>query len=142
MKINLYQAETEKTCLYHEKILEQAHIAFINEKVLSEMEFQGVIHSLQVIIENSIGKAKHLLKYFKIDIPTSAYTAFEYLLNGEVITKKELAKWKSIIGLRNTIVHEYMNVEHDIIIHIVKTKDHLFITEFLKKPFSQFPIPK
>ncbi len=142
MKINLYQAETEKTCFYHEKILEQAYIAFINDKVLSEMEFQGVIHSLQVIIENSIGKAKHLLKYFKMDIPTSAYTSFEYLSNCMVITKKELVKWKSIIGLRNTIVHEYMAVEHDIITHIIKIKEYLFITEFLKKPFSQFPVPK
>jgi len=52
MKIDLYQAETEKTCLFHEKILKQAYDVFVDNKELSEMEFQGVIHSLQVIVEN------------------------------------------------------------------------------------------
>jgi len=141
MDFKLYQAETEKTCLFHEKILEKAQEAFINDLELTEMEFQGVIHSLQVIIENAIGKAKHLLKYFKLDIPASAYVTFEYLNIHGIMTKKELHQWKSIVGLRNAIVHEYMSVNNDIIIHVVKTREYLFVVSFLKSTFSQFQNP-
>jgi len=94
------------------------------------------------LIENAIGKAKHLLKYFEIEVPVSAYDSFEYLLNNKIITKDDFLSWKSIIGLRNTSVHEYMNVENKIVINIIKTNKYKFITEFLKSPFSDFPAPK
>ena len=73
MKIELYQAETEKLCRLHQNILEEARDRLQSGDNFSNMEKQGIIHSLQVLIENAIGKAKHLLNIKQQTIPVSAY---------------------------------------------------------------------
>jgi len=133
MKIELYQAETEKLCRLHQQILEEARDRLQSGDNFSEMEKQGIIHSLQVLIENAIGKAKHLLKLKQQTIPVSAYDVFELLHQLNIIN--ELEKWQKTIGFRNTIVHEYMKVSETIVFAIVAKQEYQLILDFLNKPF-------
>ena len=73
MKIALYQAETEKMCRLHQSILDEAKQRLEVGDHFSDMEKLGIIHALQVLIENAIGKAKHLLKAKQQVIPVSAH---------------------------------------------------------------------
>lgn len=73
---------------------------------LSWLGQNGVLHALQVLIENSIGKAKHLLKAANEPVPVSAYDAFESLARRGEISTEELDQWNSTIGLRNRIVRD------------------------------------
>ena len=136
MKIELYQAETEKMCRFHKKILDEAQQRLDADDSFSDMEKLGIIHALQVIIENSIGKAKHLLKIRQQAIPVSAYDTFELLQQLNLIN--DAHKWNKIIGFRNTVVHEYMNVSEDIVFAIVRKQTYQFVLDFLNKPFEDF----
>jgi len=136
MKIELYQAETEKLCRLHQTILEEARDRLQSGDNFSNMEKQGIIHSLQVLIENAIGKAKHLLKLKQQTIPVSAYDVFDLLHQLNIIN--EIDKWQKTIGFRNTIVHEYMNVSEKIVFAIIAKQEYQFILDFLNKAFSDF----
>ena len=69
MDLEIYQQQTERLILLHGRILAEATERLLNGKALSPMEEQGVLHSLQVVIENSIGKAKHYLKHLGLKVP-------------------------------------------------------------------------
>jgi uncharacterized protein YutE (UPF0331/DUF86 family) len=56
------------------------------------LEQSGVLHALQILIENSIGKAKHLLKQANKLVPVSAYDAFASLEQHRFISSLELVK--------------------------------------------------
>lgn len=132
MKYELYQAETDKVCAEMELILLEAGRVFENNEGLSLMEKQGVIHSVQVIVENAIGKAKHILKKNQLDVPVSAHDSFESLFLNSVISSEDFEDWRKIIGLRNAIVHEYMNINFDIIKSIVIKREYAFVLKFLR----------
>ena len=120
MKIALYHAETKKQCRLHQQILDEARYRLGTAETFSEMEKQGIIHSLQIIIENSIGKAKHVLKLKQKDIPVSAYDVFQLLKQIGIISSEDEAQWKQVIGFRNTVVHEYMKVSEEIVFYLVR----------------------
>ena len=93
-----------------------------------------VAHALQVLIENAIGKSKHLLKSKDVTVPVSAYDAFASLEQHGFINSQELEQWNSVIGLRNRIVHDYMNIDMQLIYELITKNRHQLIAEFLRKP--------
>ena len=126
-----------KKCI-HQQILDEARYRLGNDETFSEMEKQGIIHSLQIIIENSIGKAKHLLKIKQENIPVSAYDVFQVLEQTGIINPEDEKQWKKVIGFRNMVVHEYMNVSEEIVFYLVREQKYQFILDFLTKPFDEF----
>jgi len=138
MKIELYQAETEKMCRLHQSVLDEARQRLEIGDHFSNMEKLGIIHALQVLIENAIGKAKHLLKLKQQVIPVSAYDVFQLLQQLDLISEFEKGQWDKTIGFRNTVVHEYMNVSEEIVFAIVRKQEYQFTLDFLNKPFEDF----
>lgn len=55
------------------------------------------------LIENSIGKAKQIIKQQKKPVPISAYDAFSALVDCGVMNVAELKKWNTIIGLATVL---------------------------------------
>lgn len=101
---------------------------------MSRLEQNGVLHALQVLIENAIGKAKHLLKDAQEPVPVSAYDAFDTLARIGKISQLTLEQWNLAIGLRNRIVHEYMNIDMGLVLQLIKEKQYKFMTDFLLSP--------
>ncbi|MBN4063717.1 DUF86 domain-containing protein, partial [Cardiobacterium sp. AH-315-I02] len=91
----------------------------------SLIEEQAMLHSLQITIENATGKARHILKSHNRKVPISAYDLFEELISQGYIHLEELKQWKKIIGLRNTIVHEYMKVNMELVTNVVLEKKYV-----------------
>lgn len=93
------------------------------ERTLSQYEYRAGERILQILIEACIGIAKHWSKQIYQVAPTSAYHAFERLTEHGI---KEVAntQWKQIIGMRNALVHDYLNIDHEIIEHLLKTKKY------------------
>lgn len=137
MDLEIYQQQTERLILLHGRILAEATERLLNGKALSPMEEQGVLHSLQVVIENSIGKAKHYLKHLGLKVPVSAYDCFYELWLAKIISEQDLKNWKKVIGLRNAIVHEYMDVDMSIVQDVIKNTYYAFIIGFLSKPINK-----
>jgi uncharacterized protein with HEPN domain len=81
----------------------QTAIAFSANKTRADLEtdkmyLYAVVHALQVIGEAAAR------------ISETTRTAYPDLA------------WKAIIGMRNRIVHDYLNIDHDIVWHVVSVE--------------------
>ena len=131
MRLDLYQAETARIAAEQQALLNAARSIIESGKPLSALEQSGVLHALQIIIENAIGKAKHWLKASNQPVPVSAYDAFQALANIGAISQDSLPEWNAVIGLRNRIVHDYMNIEFEQIVSLIKKAREQFVIDFL-----------
>lgn len=61
MRLDLYQAESERIANEQMALLEEAKQRILSGAPLSRLEQSGVLHALQVLIENAIGKSKTCL---------------------------------------------------------------------------------
>ena len=136
MRLDLYQAETARVAAEQSALLAQAKSILQQGRALSPLEQAGVLHALQILIENAIGKAKQLLKAGDQPVPVSAYDAFKALANRDQLTQAELPAWNAIIGLRNRIVHDYMNIDMDQVMSLIAGNKDQFVVRFLVTDFK------
>lgn len=134
MRLDLYQAETARIAHEQSTLLDEARATLLAGGLLSRLEQNGVLHALQVLAENAIGKAKHLLKAAGEPVPVSAYDAFAALAQHGTIPARDLPAWNAIIGLRNRIVHDYMNIDMQQVLEITSTERYRDVTRFLLAP--------
>jgi uncharacterized protein YutE (UPF0331/DUF86 family) len=134
MRLDLYQAETERIAREQGALLDEAKNRLAENAALSGLEKNGLLHAFQILIENAIGKAKQQLKANGQTVPISAYDTFVALSRLGGVLPTELANWNAIIGLRNRIVHDYMNVDMHRVIELVKTGEYEFVVRFLNCP--------
>ena len=130
MRLDLYQAETERLAREQSAMLDEARLKLETGQPLSLLEQSGILHALQVLTENAIGKAKHMLKAAGEPVPVSAYDAFASLARRGALPAEELAKWNNVIGIRNRIVHDYMNIDMNVVFDLVREAKYRFVAEF------------
>jgi uncharacterized protein YutE (UPF0331/DUF86 family) len=132
MRLDLYQAETARIAREQTALLDEAKHRLLEGCPLSPLEQNGVLHALQVLIENAIGKAKQMLKASNEPVPISAYDAFAALARQDGIEAAQLPAWNAVIGLRNRIVHDYMNIDMTKVLTLVREGRYVFVSEFLQ----------
>lgn len=137
MRLDLYQLETVRIATEQTALLDEVQQRLNAAQSLSRLEQNGVLHALQVLVENAIGKAKQLLKAAGEIVPLSAHDAFASLARLGKINAKDMQQWSLVIGLRNRIVHDYMNVDMTLVYQLIMQKRYLFVTAFLCQPFEQ-----
>ena len=61
--------------------------------------------------------------------PQDAYQAFEILCQRGAQPADELNGWRKVIGLRNALVHDYLNIDPEIIRSVISQgySDRLFV---------------
>ena len=133
MRLDLYQAETERIAAEQTALLDEARDMLTGGRRLSALESNGVLHALQVLIENSIGKAKQWLKGKGEPVPVSAYDAFAALARVGLMASDDLPGWNALVGIRNRIVHDYMNIDLGRIHSLVLEDRYRFVSDFLLK---------
>ena len=136
MRLDVYQVETLQVVAEQGALLDTARSLMAQGKTLSPLEQAGVLRALQVLIENAIGKAKHLLKAKGLAVPVSGYDAFANLVSQQWIDSADLPQWNAAVGLRNRIVHDYMNIDMEQVLALVANKQDAFVREFLLKEFK------
>jgi uncharacterized protein YutE (UPF0331/DUF86 family) len=136
MRLDVYQREAALIAAEQSSLLDEAADRLNAGGVLSRLELNGVLHALQVLVENSIGKAKQLLNVTGHQVPISAYDSFNALADSGIIRHERLDEWRSAIGLRNRIVHDYMNIDMELVKGHVRGKHYQFVTEFLITTFD------
>ncbi len=93
--------------------------AILAERSLSNLEYRAAERTLQVTIEACIGIAKQWAKALAGHSPQDAYQAFEILVQRGELAPDSLSGWRKIIGLRNTLVHDYLNIDPEIIRSVI-----------------------
>ncbi len=142
MRLDVYQMETATIAAEQSSLLDEAADRLAAGGVLSRLELNGVLHALQVLVENSIGKSKQLLNFSGYQVPVSAYDSFTALADKGIIRHEQLDEWRSAIGLRNRIVHDYMNIDMEMVKDLVRGKRYRFVTEFLLTTFDAETLKK
>ena len=64
---------------------------------------------LQVLVEACIGAAKRWVKHLGLAVPLDAYPCFEKLVEKGRTSPHAADAWRRIVGLRNVLVHDYLN---------------------------------
>lgn len=136
MRLDLYQQETERLACDLQAMLDGARDRLLNQQTLSALEQAGVLHALQVLTENAIGKAKLLIKQTGQAVPVSAYDAFAQLHREQVIDAEQMRQWTAAVGLRNRIVHDYLNVDMNLIDTLIKEQKYQLQLQFLLQPIE------
>jgi uncharacterized protein YutE (UPF0331/DUF86 family) len=136
MRLDLYQAETARIAAEQNALLTQAKAILDQGRALTPLEQGGVLHALQILIENAIGKAKQLLKASDQPVPVYGYDAFKALASSGNISPDDLPAWNAVIGLRNRLVHDYMNIDMDQITKLVIADKAQFVVNFLLQQFE------
>lgn len=136
MRTDLYHAETKRIAAEQKALLDEARARIDSRQPLNTLEQNGLLHGFQVLIENAIGKAKQQLKARGETVPISAHDAFTALARLGIIEKETLSAWHGIIGLRNRIVLNYMHVDIDKVLALVRDQRYAFIVDFLMTPMN------
>lgn len=136
MRLDLYLAETAAITREQGGLLDEARTRLTQGRRLSRLEQNGVLQALQVLIENGIGKVKHLLKAAGEPVPVSAYDALAALTAGDGIAAAELPAWNAVIGLCNRIGHDYMDLDIDRVLDFVRGDTYRFVVAFLLRAES------
>ena len=103
-----------------------------HKRVLSRYEYRAAERSLQVLIEACIGIAKHWSYSLNKVAPADAYSAFENLSQLGV-DNVDVELWRKVIGMRNALVHDYLNIEPEIIRLVIKDKSFEPILSFARR---------
>ena len=131
MRLDLYQAETARIATEQSALLSMAEQRLAEGLLLTPLEQNGVLQTLQVLIKSAIGKAKQLLKASGEVVPISANDAFAAFARLGKIDQEQLPAWNAVIGLRNRIVHDYMNIDMPRVLDLVRQGRYEFVAEFL-----------
>jgi len=101
----------------------------LSQRSLSNLEYRAAERTLQVSIEAWIDIAKHWAKALAGHSPQDAYQTFEILCQRGAQPADELNGWRKVIGLRNALVHDYLNIDPEIIRSVISQgySDRLFV---------------
>lgn len=89
------------------------------ERDLSRLEQHAAERTLQVLIESAIGLAKHWARAELNITHSEALASFNNLADNGLIEKSD--NWRRVVGLRNVLVHDYLNVDIQIVQDIIKS---------------------
>ena len=139
MRLEIYAEETRRLASELGGVLAEVRQLLQAQHPLSKLEQSGALHAIQVLTENSIGKAKVILKSQGHTVPVSAYDAFSKLHALGYINADQLRDWTAAIGMRNRIVHEYLNVSMTVVEEIIVKQYYQLQIDFL---IAEMPAPK
>jgi uncharacterized protein YutE (UPF0331/DUF86 family) len=91
----------------------------------------SIILNLQRICEACIDLAMHITSLKKLGLPQVSKECFDLLGNAKIINKDLVVELKKMVGFRNIAVHDYRELDLDIVKHIIESKLDVFC-EFLK----------
>lgn len=99
---------------------------------LKNRDYYAAERLLQVLIEACVGISKRWLKSLGKPVPPDAYKSFELLVSYGLLPREDLSKWRKIIGLRNALVHDYLNIDRLIILSILQRRYYMEMQHFIE----------
>ena len=104
------------------------------EGTMSSIEYRGCERSMQLLIEACIGIAKQRLKSLGLMVPSNAREAFFKLQSNGVNLQQ--VDWVAVIGMRNVLVHDYLNFERERLMSIIIEKRYQPLIIFAREQLA------
>jgi len=88
--------------------------------------------NIQVLVEAAIGCSKHYLKLHKNPVPSESKMTIErvYALLAIIEPAKEAIT--AAVGMRNVIIHDYLNIDWKFIEPVIRDKDYLSVVHYVQ----------
>jgi len=80
----------------------------------------SIILNLQRACEAAIDLANYVNKRKKLGVPQSSRDSFSLLIKAGILEEDLAQKLMKMVGLRNIAVHDYQELNLDIVIHVVE----------------------
>lgn len=130
--LELYLVEVKS---HKEKYLKELNeLRFdLNKSELKSRDYLATERLLQVFTGMCIGLSKHMVKKLQKKSATEAYQSFSILKEHNLISSHELRTWKQVIGMRNGLVHDYLNIDLLIIEGILREGHFQTLADFTDK---------
>lgn len=100
----------------------------LEQRAWSRIERHAAERSLQLLIEACIGLAKHWARHETGMVCRDAATGFERLQDAGKVDSD--VPWRKVIGLRNVLVHDYLDVDPEIVKSVIAKKHYRAMIDF------------
>lgn len=103
-----------------------------DQRPLSFNERNAVERSLQVLVEMAVGCSKHVLKARGRPVPSEARTAVERVYEMLGITDPPADVLRGAVGMRNAIIHDYLNLDWGLVQEVLRTRRYTMIARYIE----------
>ena len=86
---------------------------------------------LHLSIECMLDSCQHVIADLRLRSPETNADVFQSLLEGQLLTSEQAAKWRRWAGFRNILVHLYDRIDHRISYRSIR-EELSELTEFLR----------
>lgn len=87
----------------------------------------AILLNMQRACEQSIDLANHVIKTKKLGLPKESKESFEILAREKAISEDMSKKLQGMVGFRNTAIHEYQELNLEIVVDVIENHLDNFI---------------
>lgn len=124
----LYRDAMKEQVLGLKEEIEDILAELVKNPAPSRMVYRSAERSLQLLTEACIGIAKRTLKAEGKQVPSDARQAFSNLKSLGLDSTS--ADWNRIIGMRNALVQDYLNIEPARVLDVIRLKHYVVLLDF------------
>lgn len=126
--------QTIERCL---KRIREEYVGFEDTFEENLTKQDSVILNLERASQATIDIATHIVKVKRLGLPNTSRELFDLLLENSIISKNSCSQMQGMVGFRNIAVHDYQNLNIEIVVAIVEK--HLGDFEgFVREIFSGY----
>ena len=130
----LNKIQTIERCL---KRIREEYVGHEEEFEENHTKQDSVVLNLERASQASIDIATHIVKVNGLGLPNSSRELFDLLLENHIISEDICKQMQGMVGFRNIAVHDYQNLNIEIVVAIIER--HLGDFEgFVGKVFSGY----
>jgi len=130
----LNKVQTIERCL---KRIREEYVGFEESFEENYTKQDSVILNLERASQASIDIATHIVKTNNLGLPNTSRELFSMLLDAGIISEDTCKQMQGMVGFRNIAVHDYQNLNIEIVVAIVEK--HLGDFEgFVREVFSGY----
>lgn len=119
--VEIIKKRLDKLAISLKKLERFRHLSF-EEYEKDDMAQDVVEYNLFISINMIIDMATHIVVDNRLGSTDSLGGAFSILYKEKFITQAKLKNYRNMVGLRNLLAHEYVNIDKKIIFDVMKNK--------------------
>lgn len=115
----VYKAQTIERCIKRVREMYPATTEELNTNFLIQ---DAIILNIERACQACIDMGSHYVKLKKLGIPQSSKDVFQILFSNKIIENELNKKLQAMVGFRNIAVHDYSNLNLEILHAIIKNE--------------------